>query len=46
MADCFLIAHAVTDGGPIATADPPVATVAREMDVEVTALAGPAGERP
>jgi predicted nucleic acid-binding protein len=46
IADCFLIAHAVTDGGPIATTDPPLATVAREMDIEVTALAGSGGERP
>src|SRR5436309_414848 len=46
MADCFLIAHAVTDGGPIATADLPVATVARKMDHEVTALLDSVGERP
>jgi predicted nucleic acid-binding protein len=46
IADCFLIAHAVTDGGPIATADEPLATVARGMDLGVTALADSAGERP
>jgi predicted nucleic acid-binding protein len=46
LADCFLIAHALTDGGPIATSDPPLASVAREVDVEVTALPDSAGERP
>jgi PIN domain nuclease of toxin-antitoxin system len=46
LADCFLIAHALTDGGPIATSDSPLAGVAREMDVEVRALANSDGERP
>jgi PIN domain nuclease of toxin-antitoxin system len=46
MADCFLLAHAMTDGGPIATADPPIAVVARAEGVEVVALPDSSGERP
>jgi predicted nucleic acid-binding protein len=46
MADCFLLAHALTDGGSVATADPAIAAVAREEGVEVTALPDTSGVRP
>jgi uncharacterized protein with PIN domain len=46
MADCFLLAHALTDGGPIATADPPLAQAARAEAVDVVALPDSAGNRP
>lgn len=46
MADCFLLAHALTDGGPIATSDPPLAAVARVEDVDVVALPDSSGKRP
>jgi uncharacterized protein with PIN domain len=46
MADCFLIAHALTDDRAIATADLPLADVARAAGVEVIALPTSAGERP
>ena len=45
-ADCFLLAHAAADGGPIATADPSVASIARDMNIDVTALPDSAGARP
>lgn len=46
MADCFLLAHALTDGGPIATSDPAVARVGRTEGVDVTALPDSTGNRP
>jgi PIN domain nuclease of toxin-antitoxin system len=46
LADSFLIAHALTGGRPVATADPPLAAVARALDVEVVALPDSAGNRP
>jgi predicted nucleic acid-binding protein len=46
MADCFLLAHALTDGGPIATSDPPLAAVARDESVDVVALPDSTGNRP
>jgi uncharacterized protein with PIN domain len=46
MADCFLLAHAMIDGGPIATADPPVASVARSQGVDVIGLPDSTGRRP
>lgn len=46
MADCFLLAHALTDGGAIATADPPIATVARGEGLTVVALPDSSGKRP
>jgi PIN domain nuclease of toxin-antitoxin system len=46
MADCFLLAHALADGGPIATADPPLAEVARAEGVAVVALPDSSGTRP
>jgi uncharacterized protein with PIN domain len=46
MADCLLLAHGVTDGGPIATSDPPLATVARTLGIDVTGLPDSSGKRP
>lgn len=46
MADCFLIAHALTDDRAIATADPPLADAARGAGIDVIALPDSAGERP
>ena len=46
MADCLLLAHAVANGGPIATSDPPVATVARAERIDVVALPDSSGVRP
>jgi predicted nucleic acid-binding protein len=46
MADCFLLAHALTDGRPIATSDPPLATVARAEGLEVVGLPDSSGKRP
>jgi predicted nucleic acid-binding protein len=46
MADCFLLAHALTDGGTIVTADPPIAVVARAEGIEVAALPDSSGNRP
>lgn len=46
MADCFLLAHGLADGGPIATADPPVAAIAQAEGVDVIGLPDSAGRRP
>jgi uncharacterized protein with PIN domain len=46
MADCFLVAHALTDSGPIATSDPALAAAARAEGVDVVALPDTAGARP
>jgi PIN domain nuclease of toxin-antitoxin system len=46
LADCFLLAHALTDGGAIATADLPIATVARGEGLTVVALPDSSGKRP
>jgi hypothetical protein len=46
MADSFLLAHALTDGGPIATSDPPIAAVARGEGVDVVGLPDSSGKRP
>lgn len=46
LADCFLLAHAVSAGEPLATADPPLAQAARSENVEVVALPDTAGRRP
>jgi uncharacterized protein with PIN domain len=46
LADCFLLAHALTDGAAIATADPAVAGVAGAEDVELVALPDSSGKRP
>jgi uncharacterized protein with PIN domain len=46
MADCFLLAHGVTDGGPIATADPPIAATAAALEVEIVGLPDSSGNRP
>jgi uncharacterized protein with PIN domain len=46
MADCFLLAHALTEGGPIATSDPPLAAVARGEGLEVVGLPDSSGKRP
>jgi uncharacterized protein with PIN domain len=45
MADCFLLAHGVTDGGPIATSDPPLASVAAVLELEVVGLPDSSGKR-
>lgn len=46
MADCFLLAHAVTDGGPIATADAPIAATAAALEIDVVGLPDSSGARP
>jgi uncharacterized protein with PIN domain len=46
MADCFLLAHGMTDGGPIATSDPPLASVAAGLELEVIGLPDSSGKRP
>jgi uncharacterized protein with PIN domain len=46
LADCFLLAHALADEGPIATADPPLAAAARLEGLRVIALPDSAGIRP
>ncbi|MDQ2984332.1 MAG: PIN domain-containing protein [Actinomycetota bacterium] len=46
MADCFLLAHGLTEDRSIATADPPLAAVARKEGLEVVALPDTAGSRP
>lgn len=46
IADCLLLAHGATDGGPIATSDGPVATAADVLGIRVVRLPDSAGERP
>ena len=46
MADCFLLAHALTDGGPIVTSDQPMAAAARAEGLEVVGLPDSSGRRP
>jgi uncharacterized protein with PIN domain len=46
MADCLLLAHGVTDGGPIATSDRLLATVARILGIGVAGLRDSSGKRP
>jgi predicted nucleic acid-binding protein len=46
LADCFLLAQALADDDAVATADPPLATVARDEGVPVIALPDTAGNRP
>lgn len=46
LADCFLLAQAVADGDQLATADPPVAAVARQLAVDVIGLPDTRGRRP
>jgi predicted nucleic acid-binding protein len=46
MADCFLLAHALTEGGPIATSDSPLAAAARAEGMDVVALPDSSGNRP
>jgi PIN domain nuclease of toxin-antitoxin system len=46
LADCFLLAHGLADGGPIATADPPVAAIAESEGVDVIGLPDSSGRRP
>jgi hypothetical protein len=46
LADCFLLAHAITAGDEIATADPPHAAVARSEGIAVIPLPDSAGTRP
>jgi hypothetical protein len=45
LADCFLVAS-VVDGVSIATADRPVAEIARAEGIEVIALPDSTGRRP
>ena len=46
VADCFLLAHALTGGGAIATSDPALATAARAEGIGVVALPDSSGVRP
>ena len=46
MADCFLLAHAITAGDDLATSDPHVAKVARHEGVAVIPLPDRSGARP
>ena len=46
LADCFLLAHAATNGEELATADRAVAEVARAEGQTVISLPDSAGERP
>lgn len=46
LADCFLLAHALAAHDRIATADPPVAEVARAEGIDVVALPDSTGARP
>jgi predicted nucleic acid-binding protein len=46
MADCFLLAHALTNGAPIATSDPALAEAARAEAVDLVALPDSSGNRP
>jgi uncharacterized protein with PIN domain len=46
MADCFLLAHALIDGGPIVTSDLPLATAAWAEGLEVVGLPDSSGKRP
>jgi hypothetical protein len=46
IADCLLLAHGLTDGGPIATSDRPVATAAEVLGIGVVRLPDSAGKRP
>ena len=46
MADCFLLAHALTDSGAIATSDPAIAAVARAEGIDLVPLPDSSGSRP
>lgn len=46
MADCLLLAHALSEGNSLATSDPHVADVARTAGATVIALPDRSGERP
>lgn len=46
LADCFLLASAIPGKDAIATADPPVAEVARALSIELHALPDSTGRRP
>lgn len=46
MADCLLLAHGVTDGGPIATSDPVLAHTATALGIELVGLPDSSGRRP
>jgi predicted nucleic acid-binding protein len=46
LADCLLLAHAHTDGGELATADPSVAEVAREEGLALIPLPDSSGRLP
>lgn len=46
MADCFLLAHGVTDAERLATPDPVVAAVAVSLGVDVVGLPDSSGNRP
>lgn len=46
LADCFLLAAASRLGASVATADPPVASVARDESLELIALPDSSGRRP
>ena len=46
LADCFLLAAASRLGASVATADPPVASAARDESLELIALPDRSGRRP
>jgi uncharacterized protein with PIN domain len=46
MADCLLLAHGVTDGGPLATSDPAIVATSAAVGVEVVSLPDSSGNRP
>lgn len=46
MADCLLLAHGMTDGGPIATSDPALANTATALGIDLVGLPDSSGARP
>lgn len=46
MADCLLLAHGMTDGGPIATSDPAIGAAAAALGIDVAGLPDSSGKRP
>lgn len=46
LADCFLLAAAARLGASVATADPPVASAARDESLDLIALPDSSGRRP
>jgi predicted nucleic acid-binding protein len=46
LADCFLLAHSLTAGAAIVTADPAVLDAAQKESIELIPLPDPSGRRP